>query len=406
MQLAWHDHKAAQTGPAPKVSAAKLHVLQLEPIKARLGPRWPRLSELVHRLFEKALHRAQGPRDHFMLVGELSYIATFHGLSPEEAGLACAAVAKEVCELLFGQDLEMVSVRSLIGEVPGPIPALSETMAVRMAKTLERTGSATIVSSRRPTVDAGKQDWLRQAHDETARLHHPMGFYPVWELAGKKSQMLCLGLEPGLAYRHGPAGVQRALGRVAEVPALEIALLRAAAAYGAKMEQAGQICAIHVGVSSDTLCGLQSRIAYLEALKAVRISPASPLFLKIEQIASGMPVGRLGQLAAMLAMPGLRLLLEFEDIRAIPHLNIRLGVAGIGAVLPDCCPPEKARLLAQHLQLRAQEQKVCSFLHGLDTPEQVEAVTGPIKFGAGAGLGPAKAFSALAEAPRLPLHLA
>ena len=65
--------------------AAKLHLLQLEPIKAQLGERWPRMSVLVHSLFEKALHRAKGPSDHFVKLDELSYVATFHGSSPEEA---------------------------------------------------------------------------------------------------------------------------------------------------------------------------------------------------------------------------------------------------------------------------------------------------------------------------------
>lgn len=32
--------------------AAKLHMLQLEPIKAKLGAKWEKLSALVHTLFE------------------------------------------------------------------------------------------------------------------------------------------------------------------------------------------------------------------------------------------------------------------------------------------------------------------------------------------------------------------
>src|SRR3954468_17015586 len=96
--------------------AAKLHLLQLEPIKAQLGERWPRMSLLVHSLFEKALNRAKGPSDHFIKLDELSYVVTFHGSSPEEAALVCAGIAREVCEHLFGEGVESVSVRSLVGE--------------------------------------------------------------------------------------------------------------------------------------------------------------------------------------------------------------------------------------------------------------------------------------------------
>src|ERR1700722_14340367 len=145
MDVAWLEDTARLAAPTP-VSAAKLHVLQLEPIRERLGPRWPRLSTLVHKLFEKSFSRAQGPRDHFMLVGELSYVATFHGLSPDEAALACAAVAKEVCELLFGEDSEQIVVRSIIGTVPGPIRDLRPPEAVLIATLLEKTGKETITT--------------------------------------------------------------------------------------------------------------------------------------------------------------------------------------------------------------------------------------------------------------------
>ena len=52
--IAWID----QDSNAAQVSAAKLHVLQLEPIKAKMGEKWERLSSLVHKLFEKTLRQA------------------------------------------------------------------------------------------------------------------------------------------------------------------------------------------------------------------------------------------------------------------------------------------------------------------------------------------------------------
>jgi hypothetical protein len=73
---------------AQEIAAAKLHVLHLDPIKAKFGEKWERWSNLVHTLFERTLHQTQGPRDHFLLVDELSYVITFHDLSLEEAGLA------------------------------------------------------------------------------------------------------------------------------------------------------------------------------------------------------------------------------------------------------------------------------------------------------------------------------
>jgi hypothetical protein len=108
----WDDFYTASASHA--VSTAKLHILQLEPIKEKLGDRWSRLSDLVHKLFEKTLKHAQGQGDHFIQSGELSYIVTFRELAPEEAGLVCAAVAREVCKLLFGKPAQRYAFRYLL----------------------------------------------------------------------------------------------------------------------------------------------------------------------------------------------------------------------------------------------------------------------------------------------------
>jgi len=148
------DHEAASS--QEKVPAAKLHVLQLEPIKAKLGGKWEKLSALVHTLFEKSLRRAQGPQDHFLLVDEMSYVVTFHNLSLAEASLACASVAKEVCDMLFGADVDDITIRGLVGLVP---PAMLENAAaakgIQITEFLERTGGEIIVTHRHV---AGEQE--------------------------------------------------------------------------------------------------------------------------------------------------------------------------------------------------------------------------------------------------------
>src|SRR5581483_7953773 len=89
--------KAVASGEK-QIAAAKLHVLRLDPIKEKMGDRWERLSALVHKLFEKSLQQVQGPADRFLRLDDMSYVLSFHDLSVEEASLACAAIAKEVCE--------------------------------------------------------------------------------------------------------------------------------------------------------------------------------------------------------------------------------------------------------------------------------------------------------------------
>ena len=249
-------------------------------------------------------------------------------------------------------------------------------------------------------------DALREAHSLAAQLHHRIGFFPAWHLARRKSQMLFLGVEMHFPQPRGPAGIARALAGSDAIKEMEIAALGAALAYRARIVAAGQICAVNVGVSSDTLCCAQSRVQYVKALRAARLSPACPLFITIEQIPAGMPVSRLCDLAALVASPAVRVLLEFEQIRAIPHLNIGLKVAGIGAVLPERCPLAQARQLMAILMSRAGEQRACSYLHGLERKELVEmAAAAGLKFGTGLGFGPLRGFTGLEELPSLPLSL-
>jgi len=92
--------------PGQKGSAAKLHVLGIAPLKRRLGPRWERLSALVHRLVEKAIRSAQSPNDHCIILDELSYAVTFGELSIAESSRICATIAREVCEHLFGDQID------------------------------------------------------------------------------------------------------------------------------------------------------------------------------------------------------------------------------------------------------------------------------------------------------------
>src|SRR5437868_6011736 len=99
------------------VSAAKLHVLGLGPLKDRLGARWDRLSDLVHRLMEKAIRAAQSPADRCIVLDELSYAVTFGNLSLAQANRVCAAIARDVCVHLFGDQIDEVSVRSIVAEI-------------------------------------------------------------------------------------------------------------------------------------------------------------------------------------------------------------------------------------------------------------------------------------------------
>lgn len=412
------DDRNGHSAVEEEIAAAKLHVLHLDPIKAKLGEKWERLSNLVHKLFERALHQTQGPRDHFLLVDELSYVVTFHDLSLEEAGLACASVAQKVCGLLFGADIDDIAVRSLVGPVSAALLSGKVGDATRIAEILERRGGEIIVTPtsidpgwRGPEQGRGRAGqwqplgWIKKAREMAGETGISPGFFPVWDLKSRKSASLscaaCSGAEGSRI------SVRRALARASEsrMVGAEVALLNATAEYAHRVHAAHKVCALGVGVSYETLSGFHSRIHYIGALKAIETIPTCPLLLRVEQVPAGIPLGRLAEIIAMLGIPNVRVTVEFQSLRWLPELDVRLGAAGLGGSLKNFDGGNLAAAV-QKLARRAAEQKAFAFLHDIDTSEELAIATqNGIRFGSGNAVDRTRFYSGEEQVPDLPLQL-
>lgn len=385
---------------AAQTAAAKLHVLNLVPIKKRLGEKWPKLSGLVHKLFETALRDAQGPRDHFVLVDELCYVVTFHGLTLHEASVACTSVAQKVCEKLFGGTDrgfgKDIVVRALVGQFSEDVLLQQFQDGKHIADHLELNGREIVVQSdpsRKPprvtkiTPGADDKDWLPVETIEKARagmleLGLEIGFFPVWELGRAKSACLFASLYP----QHGTPRIGCTRQLLATYPAqivdAEIALLMAAHAYAHRLHKAGQVCAMGAAVSFETLMGFHHRIRTITALKSLNLPPDSRLLLKIEDVPQGTPLGKLAEIISMLAAPNVRFTVQFRNCQAVPsEVDIRLGAAGLGFQLPQQYDPSLAAIFMKRL-VHAFAGFV--FVEGLDTQELVAAAQAcGVRFGSG-----------------------
>ena len=257
-----------------KTAAAKLHVLHLAPIKEKLGGKWAKLSEPVHQLFEKAIRDGQGPRDHFIRLDELSYVVTFNGLSFEEATLACAAIAQEVCEKLFGGAHGDISVRALVGQLSDEILASHFKDGNQISALLELGGQEIIVrsnpggtppSTTKVVPGSDDADWepsstIVKAEASLLPLGLKIGLFPVWEVAKHKSACMYVS-----AYSRNPKlGCTRQLlsGLADRVVEAEIALLYAAHAYAQRIHNARKMCALPTQCDAAQAAAIIKKLGY------------------------------------------------------------------------------------------------------------------------------------------------
>jgi hypothetical protein len=410
----------AQAGASTAQRAAKLQVLGLEPLRERLGARWEKLSGLVHKLFEAAIQRVQGPYDHFIAVDELSYIVTFGNLSMAETEIACVAIAKEVCRMLFGNQIDEVSVRSLVAAICVPVDPARNQWGKQIEAMLEESGTETVVTqsahapSREPSITIQGQIQKPSlpamqaiAHARTAveKLGLKLALFPVWEL--RKNTSSALFLLPWSQIARASISGRRALEGMhpPEITETEITLLNAAAGCAMRIREAGKVCAIGVGVSYSTLSAFHTRIRYITALQKIRVPSSAPILLKIEQIPSGTPVARIAELVAMIRFPNLRLLLEFQSLAAMPELEIAMGASGFGGAMPAAADADLAVFLAEKLVSRANAQKGFAFVERLDSVlHSSAAYSAGVRFGTGSALS-SWSLPGLDTVPDFPLAL-
>lgn len=406
---------------AGAVPAAKMHILGLLPLKEKLGPKWERLSGLVHKLFKRAIAQTQGPSDHFIVLDELSYAVTFANLSLSETRLACNAIAREVCELLFGDQVDEVSVRTMVAKIVLPKGVDEARAGILIDDMLEKAGIETVVTqtpqvgTHQPVISVRERgagafssplEQIQAAHTALAQVGLGLGFFPIWELRNGTSNLLFLAPTAAKAPNSAPGRLTLAGMPEARMLELEIELLNSACAYATRIHAAGKVCAVCVGVSYNTLSSFHARIRYITALQKTHFSPASPLVLKMEQVPEGAPDARIGEMITMLRRDNVRAIVEFRSLSALPAFEIRLGASGFGGTLPAGTDGATALRIAEKLAQRAAAQKANAFLDHIDTTELLVAANqANVRLGTGATLS-SRHFTGLEEIPHFPLSLA
>lgn len=188
-------------------SANKIQLLGLDAVQQRLGEKWTRMADLVHRYFEAAMKREMRHGDSFIRSGDTSYLLLFRDVSIAEAQMKCRAIAQEVCHKLFGDDGDLIAARSL----SLPVQGLAIRDPLALDRLLERDGREQHINSGETFAAPPALDVISACDDREHKLNllKPHFVYrPIWDaIRGAVLTYLCQPLPDTISLATQISGV-------------------------------------------------------------------------------------------------------------------------------------------------------------------------------------------------------
>lgn len=104
----------------PVIQGGSVQLIGLDPLRDRLGDRWPALRDRIRSLAERLLSQVLSPRDVYFPHGEDTYIIIFAQLDAERAALICGKILMQLQKILLGDvDTATVTVRTAVHSATG-----------------------------------------------------------------------------------------------------------------------------------------------------------------------------------------------------------------------------------------------------------------------------------------------
>ncbi len=116
---------ASQRDSSDGLVAGKVHLINIDKIRERMGKRWPRLADRIHGQIKTQLKTRLTRHDFFTQVNADTYVIVFGDCSEVEARLKVALLSEQILEKLFGEaearDLEVLGVETLVTKADGSV---------------------------------------------------------------------------------------------------------------------------------------------------------------------------------------------------------------------------------------------------------------------------------------------
>lgn len=172
------------------LSAGRIHMLNLDTLRASLGPAWDELRDRVHSSADRIINRHIDDKDVQFRSGDGEYIIVFATLSRQAASLVCAKIAEELYRLFLGDPkLAEITVSTAVGAVDGKLLFEHASVADLLSaveQTVEASGpeeqAAASTAPPPPTAAAGAAEPRKLKLSQLEMAQIGTMYRPLWDV--------------------------------------------------------------------------------------------------------------------------------------------------------------------------------------------------------------------------------
>lgn len=118
---------AARLKTGDSFIAGRVHLINIDKVRDRLGDRWPKFAQRVHETIKTELKIRLSPRDFFRQIGDDSYVIVFGDCAEAEARIKISLLSEQILEKLLGEaeakDIGVLGIRRLVVKANGSLAA-------------------------------------------------------------------------------------------------------------------------------------------------------------------------------------------------------------------------------------------------------------------------------------------
>ena len=134
-------------------AAGKLQMIGMSELRERLGARWEKSRDQIMTTVERAINQEMNPGDIYFKIDELAYVILFNDREVHESRLICANIAQNVCRKLFGDDENVIRVRSLTCSADGSLLSQDVDFEESLNALIEAEGEEEIFGGAEETLE-------------------------------------------------------------------------------------------------------------------------------------------------------------------------------------------------------------------------------------------------------------